>query len=204
MRYAPQVAEQKRKVSAGELAVRPYREIISNLRIQNAKELSDKSDTVGSFFDIFYGQKELHSRDGIPPGDSPVVSPTEQYNGTYGWLWFEPLIAAPFVTVAQTGTIGEAFVQLEPCAVNDDCLVLLPREGKLPMLFITAAIIRLERWRFTYGRKLTPSRICSFPMQRMPHLEAWVAAEIERWAELWESAVGAYLNGGSVRVGARR
>ena len=93
--------------------------------LTNASTLPRESGTIGEHFDIFYGQKELHSRDGIPSGDSLVVSPTEEYNGCYGWLSFENLIQAPFVTVAQTGTIGEAFVQMEPCGVNDDCLILL-------------------------------------------------------------------------------
>ncbi len=95
---------------------------------------------------------ELHSRDGIPPGDALVISPTEEYNGCYGWLTFANLIQAPFVTVAQTGTIGEAFVQMEPCGVNDDRLILFPKaEQALPIacLFIAAALIRLERWRFS-------------------------------------------------------
>jgi len=162
--------------------------------MENAEALPAISGTIGAFFDIFYGQKELHSRDGIAPGDSLVVSPTEQYNGCYGWLCFEPLISPPFVTVAQTGTIGEAFVQMEPCAVNDDCLILLSRDKGLPLsvLFVAAAVIRLERWRFTYGRKLTPSRICRFAMTRLPALESWVTDELRRWRTTWDTAVAAY------------
>lgn len=138
---------------------------------------------------------ELHSRDGIPPGDALVVSPTEQYNGCYGWLSFNQLIKPPFVTVAQTGSIGESFVQLEPCGVNDDCLILLPKQGKelsLANFFIAAAIVRIERWRFSYGRKLTPSRICSFNMKRMPSLEKWVEAKIDHWKDVIDGALGGY------------
>lgn len=133
-----------------------------------------------------------NSRDGIPPGDTLIISPTEEYNGCYGWLFFEKLIEPPFVTVAQTGTIGEAFVQLEPCGVNDDCLILLPKDPALPLscYFIAAAIMRIERWRFSYGRKLTPSRICSFRMERMPNIEAWVEDRLRRWSKVIESAVG--------------
>jgi hypothetical protein len=36
--------------------------------------------------------------------------------------------------LVQTGIIGESLVQLEPCAVNDDCLVLLPKEKALEEL----------------------------------------------------------------------
>lgn len=106
------------------------------------------------------------------------------------------MIQAPFVTVAQTGSIGEAFVQLEACGVNDDCLLLLPRTNQqLPnsCLFIAAAIIRLERWRFSYGRKLTPQRISSFRMSRMPELEQWVENKLQGWSEIIEAAVKGYV-----------
>jgi len=177
------------------LKATPYRELVGKARLKNAHSRRVEPNTIGELFDIYYGQKEHHSREGIPPGDSLVVSPTEQYNGCYGWLMFEQLIEAPFVTAAQTGTIGEAFVQMEPCGVNDDCLILLPKEGKpLPIacLFIAAALTRLERWRFTYGRKLTPDRICNFRMSRLPELEEWVGDKFGKWKRIIESAVEAY------------
>lgn len=195
VRYAPQVATQRHKIRSGELMTKPYTSLVGIAKLTNAQALSKEQGTIGELFDIFYGQKELHSRDGIPVGDSLVVSPTEEYNGCYGWLSFEQLIEAPFVTVAQTGTIGEAFVQMEPCGVNDDCLILLPKAGGvLPTscLFIAAALIRLERWRFSYGRKLTPSRICAFSMVRMPQLERWVEDQLSKWQKITEAAVAAY------------
>ena len=70
--------------------------------------------------------------------------------------------------MAQTGSIGEAFLQCEPCAVNDDCLVLLPKtDASLVDLILAAACLQEEKWRFTYGRKLIPTRIASF---RLPSL----------------------------------
>lgn len=151
--------------------------------------------TIGAYFDIFYGQKELHSRDGIAPGESLIISPTEQYNGTYGWLSFKNLIQPPFVTVAQTGSIGEAFVQTEPCGVNDDCLILLPKKGveaSDALLFIAAAVIRLEKWRFSYGRKLTPSRIAGYRLSISPELLKWMAVELSCWKIITEQSVDRY------------
>jgi predicted RNA methylase len=190
-RYATEIGTQRRRIKNGELSMRPYRDMLSSLRKKNAASLSSKQGTLGEYFDLFYGQKELHSRDGIAPGESLIISPCEEYNGCYGWLLFDDLIKPPFVTVAQTGTIGEAFVQLEPCGVNDDCLILLPKDPDLPLacFFIAAAILRLEKWRFNYGRKLTPSRVTSFAMQRMPELEEWVESKWQKWSELNERAV---------------
>ncbi|MET3135581.1 type I restriction enzyme M protein [Oxalobacteraceae bacterium GrIS 1.11] len=168
-RYAAEVSMQRKLITSGELAASPYRDIITSARIKNAETSKAKNNTIGYYFDVVYGQKELHSRDGIPPGDSLIISPTEKYNGTYGWLKFDNLIQPSFITVAQTGSIGEAFVQTEPCGVNDDCLILLPKIGlDIPesMLFIAAATIRLERWRFSYGRKLTA--LCRFVWNLTP------------------------------------
>ncbi len=195
VRYASEVANQRKKVKDGELIVKQYRDIAGSSRTSNAESLPSKKGTIGGFFNIFYGQKELHSRDGIAPGDSLIVSPSEEYNGCYGWLSFDPLIKPPFVTVAQTGSIGEAFVQLEPCGVNDDCLILLPKKNQdveLSVYFIAAAIIRLEKWRFNYGRKLTPSRICEFPMVTDESLKNWVKERTGEWSKICESAVKHY------------
>lgn len=176
-RYAQEVVTQRRAIIDGELSVEPYREMVTGTRLNNAGALPSEKGTIGGSFDILYGMKELHSREGMVPGPSLVISPTEQYNGTYGWLEFPRLIQPPFVTVAQTGSIGESFVQLEPCAVNDDCLVLLPKEGgKASMvdLVLAAACLRSEKWRFTYGRKLTPSRIAAFCFPTSRAIRAWV------------------------------
>ncbi|MFA7242330.1 MAG: N-6 DNA methylase [Sulfuricellaceae bacterium] len=194
-RYAFEIVKQRALVEAGDLAPQDYRNLLSKKRLKNAAILPSLPGTIGEYFDIFYGQKELHSRDGIPPGESLIISPTEQYNGTYGWLTFKTLICPPFVTVAQTGSIGEAFVQTEPCGVNDDCLILLPKQGQVlsdAMLFIAAAVIRLEKWRFSYGRKLTPSRIAEYRMDLPDALEMWAGERVAQWKVITEQALEPY------------
>jgi type I restriction enzyme M protein len=193
-RYAREIRGQRAAVEAGELVPAYYRSLLSSARLQNAlRPPGGGESTLGSHFDIVYGQKELHSREGIPPGRTLVVSPTESYNGCYGWLEFPSLLAPSFVTVAQTGSIGEAFVQLEPCAVNDDCLVLLPKaEASVGLLLLAASTIRLNKWRFSYGRKLTPSRIAHFPFNPPPHLVAWADGQWENWSKICEAAVAQY------------
>lgn len=186
--YAPQISRQRDLVSQGEIIPNDYKEMISEIRLQNSS-FTDRSNpgTIGAYFDIYYGQKELHSREGFSKGDSLIISPTEQYNGTYGWLDFEKLISPPFITVAQTGSIGEAFVQTEPCGVNDDCLILIPKNNEItiPHLFIVAATIRLEKWRFSYGRKLTPERIKNFPIRFDISLVSYIK---KQYTQIWEVA----------------
>ena len=194
VRYAPEVMAQRNAVSAAEVDLVDYRAHVSPLRLRNARSLPSAEGTIGGAFDVFYGMKELHSREGIPAGQTLVISPTDQYNGTYGWLDFSPAIQPPLVTVAQTGSIGEAFVQLEPCAVNDDCLVLLPKNDDLDVaqLVIAAAVLRLERWRFTYGRKLTPSRIVNIPLPLNRDLDHWITERLEAMRSVIDVALMAY------------
>lgn len=193
--YAPQICRQRELISRGDLNHEKYKEMISEARLQSSS-FDDRSDpgTIGAYFDIFYGQKELHSREGFSIGDSLIISPTEQYNGTYGWLDFEKLISPPFITVAQTGSIGEAFVQTEPCGVNDDCLILIPKKEdfSIPHLFIVAATIRLERWRFSYGRKLTPERIKDFPIRFDKTLLSYIKKQYTQISEVAERAPAIY------------
>lgn len=200
-RYAFEIAKQRALVETGELVPQDYRDLLTKKRLKNSAEIPAYHGTIGEYFDIFYGQKELHSRDGIPPGESLIISPTEQYNGTYGWLTFKTLIKPSFVTVAQTGSIGEAFVQTEPCGVNDDCLILLPKKGKTlsdAMLFIAAAVIRLEKWRFSYGRKLTPSRIAEYRFDVSGDLEAWAIERTGQWKAIAEQVLAPYLDSAEI------
>ena len=86
------------------------------------------------------------------------------------------------MTVAQTGSIGESFVQLEPCAVNDDCLILLGKSGNrvaLEDLVLVAACLQSEKWRFTYGRKLTPSRIAGFRVPAAKPLKRLITKKLK-------------------------
>lgn len=195
IRYGDEVVAQRKALTDGELEIKDYRDVITKKRSENAKALSSGKGTMGGQFEIVYGMKELHSRDGIAPGGTLVISPTEAYNGCYGWLEFGPVLKPPFVTVAQTGSIGEAFAQFEPCAVNDDCLVLLPKadEGVTEAkLLIASATLHAERWRFTYGRKLTPQRIAEFKLPDDPDLEAWVHARIEQTKKVVLEALKMY------------
>ena len=194
-RYAKEIVEQRRAIDEGDLSVKSYRDMITERRLSNAEALPVQQGTIGGLFDIFYGMKALHSREGIAPGRALVISPTEQYNGCYGWLEFPTLIKAPFVTVAQTGSIGESFVQVEHCAVNDDCLILLPKlDGKARTidLVLAAACLQSEKWRFKYGRKLTPTRIAEFPVLTSDEMDEWVESKLDDIDDVISASLAPY------------
>jgi len=154
--------------------------------------------TVGAYFDIIYGQKALHSKDGLPPGNALVISSSGMDNGCYGFFDFDEIrdppfntiLKPPFVTVPSTGSIAVAHVQEWPCGVTDDCLLLLPKEG-VPhaMLYVAAAAIRNERWRFSYGRKATPGRIADFPLPHTDELLLRISEYLSRAARIEDQAL---------------
>ena len=128
-----------------------------------------KHGTIGQYFDIAYGLKSLHNKEALLPGNTLVISSSGMDNGCYGFFDFETVLQPPFVTVPSTGSIAIAHVQELPCGVTDDCLIMLPKPG-VPhaVLYIAAAVVRNEAWRFSYGRKATPDRIDEFPVPVSP------------------------------------
>lgn len=116
--------------------------------------------TINQLFEINYGQKEYHSKENLDPGDTLLISSQGVDNGCYGFFDILPKYRPPIITIPSTGSIGEASVQTSNSCVNDDCLVLEPKK-KLPVdyLFYIVARVRIERWRYSYGRKITPYRI---------------------------------------------
>ena len=138
---------------------------ISPLVRPRGREIESKPNTIGAFFLIGYGQKALHNKTHLVPGPAIVISSSATDNGCYGFFEFDDLLKPPFITVPSTGTYGEARVQEWPCGVTDDCLVLTPKpDTKLEHMYIAAAAIRSERWRFNYGMKVTPDRISPYPL----------------------------------------
>jgi len=115
---------------------------------------------LSELFNIDYGQREYHSKENIDKGKTLLISSQGEDNGCYGFFDIEVKFKPPFITVPSTGSIGEAFVQLYPCCVDDNCLVLIPKkEYPLEYLFYIASIIRHHKWRFMYGRQITPERL---------------------------------------------
>lgn len=149
-------------------------------RLKGVKPYSSKAGTFGHYFDIGYGQKALHSKENLGPGFIPVISSSGTDNGCYGFFDFEDVIEPPFVTIPSTGSIGEAHVQEWPCGVADDAVLLVPKQGvDRSLLYVAAAVMRQERWRFNYGRKVTPSRITHFKIPTDEHMLASVRKDIE-------------------------
>lgn len=115
---------------------------------------------IGDLFDVAYGQKEYHTKRGLKGGRTLLISSQGTDNGCYGFFNIVPKYIPPIITIPSTGSIGYAFVQTEPCCVDDNCLVLVPKKHVImEYLFYVCSLIKNQKWRFMYGRQITPYRI---------------------------------------------
>lgn len=92
-------------------------------------------------------------------GNTPLVSATNLQNGVTGFVNATPEFKAPAITVERV--TGAAFVQLTDfSAVPDDVSVLIPKKNmELNNLYVIASFINYSKWRFSFARKLTPTRL---------------------------------------------
>lgn len=175
--HAPELVAFEQLLSSGAIQHRPYRGKLARLKVGSSP------DDLQSLFDISYGVSALETKENLPKGVCPVISSAGSDNGCYGLCDLtgivEYIISAPFVTVPRTGSIGESFVQMWNCGATSDCLVLYPREGTdIADMFIAAATVRLEKWRFDYSRKITPDRISALILNRNQNLKDWIKSSV--------------------------
>lgn len=181
VKYAPRFKTILSLLESGKIEPRDYHEY------SKREKPAGSHGTIGAHFEVFYGQNELETKRDLDDGDSLIISSTAAENGLYGFFDFDWLVQPPVITVPRTGSIGYAHVQEWPFGATSDCLILVPRDGvPLEYHYIAAAILRLERWRFNYGRKMTPPKIETFAMKTSKFIARKIgellmeASEIER------------------------
>lgn len=107
-----------------------------------------------------YGSKELHDKRWLKEGNDIIISSSGAENGLYGFYQFAPIYNRPILTCPSTGSISQSFVQEFPCSVDDNTLVFVPKiDTKIEILYYISALIRLDSWRYRYGRQATPTRL---------------------------------------------
>jgi hypothetical protein len=191
VRWAPQLTVLQEAVAPGELTPRLYSKTGKSRVVGRS---TGTRTTIADLFDVFYGQGELENKDVLGRGKTLVISSSGLDNGAYGFFDFPDLLAPPFVTVPRTGSIGEARVQEFPCGATSDCLLLIPKPNvPIEALYVAAATLRDERWRFDYSRKMTPERIALFPLRLDPDLLAWVRDQREQARLVEAEALRAFL-----------
>lgn len=125
-------------------------------------ENKEQITTIGKLFDIEYGQREYHNKEWLEgnEGNNVLISSKGDDNGVYGFFDIANEYNIDFITVPNTGTIGHAFLQTNNCSVDDNCLVLIPKDKiEIRQLYQIVFQIRLNKWKYRYGRQITPKRL---------------------------------------------
>lgn len=119
-----------------------------------------KEFSINNFFSIIKGNGQY--RESYDKGNTPLISATTFNNGIIDYVDTEAIFPKNTITVERIK--GTAFVQMkEYVTVPDDISVLIPKkEMSVEELFYFAYLIRRESWRFSYGRKLSPTRLKTF------------------------------------------
>ncbi|MFB3813095.1 MAG: restriction endonuclease subunit S [Terriglobales bacterium] len=108
---------------------------------------------LGDLFDIRKGKRLTKAQ--MTPGSTIFIGAIDNNNGVRDFIGQLPIHEGNTITVNYNGNgVAEAFYQPEPFWCSDDVNVLYPKFTLTPAiaLFI-ATVIRLERYRFNYGRK---------------------------------------------------
>lgn len=109
-------------------------------------------------FDIHKGKRLTKAK--MTPGTTPYIGAIDGNNGVSAFVGQKPRHPANTITVNYNGSVGEAYYQPAAFWATDDANVLYPRFDLTPaaaMFVIT--VIRLERYRFNYGRKWNKERM---------------------------------------------
>ena len=125
---------------------------------------------ISDLFRIEYGQRIYHSKGFLDSkaGKVPLISSGKNEHGWYGVFDIDP-IYQNVISVANTGSVGWAFYHNYSCCIDDNCLVLIPKIkiSDQQMVFISMLISK-DRYRYMYGRQVTPARIEKIELPDIP------------------------------------
>lgn len=107
---------------------------------------------LGDLFEINKGSR-ITKRD-QRPGTTPFIGAKMIQNGISARITGENTFPGKSISVPYNGAVGYAFYQPHAFSCGDDVHVLVPKEDVPPAaLLFVCAVLRFERYRFSYGRK---------------------------------------------------
>ncbi len=124
---------------------------------------------------------DFHSLKDLANGQVATVSRTEADNGVVGY--FEQsdggtLHPPGLITVSTVS--GDAFVQMEQFQATDNVVVCIPRQPiRHTSSYFVAAMIKGQKWRYSYGRQLYIGKLSALTIQIPWHNEALDEVAIE-------------------------
>lgn len=130
--------------------------LLGNAGLVNKNEVPNvnawRNFEIQELFEIKKGKRLTKAN--MKPGETPFVGAIDSNNGLTEWIGHEPIHEGNTITVNYNGSVAEAFYQPSPFWCSDDVNVLYP---KFPLnqyiAMFVCAVIRMEKYRFNYGRK---------------------------------------------------
>jgi len=112
-----------------------------------------KAFTLQDLFNIRKGQRLTKAN--MLPGTIPYIGASDASNGVTAHIGQKPIHKGGTITVSYNGSVAEAFYQPVDYWATDDVNVLYPKGFKLtpPSALFICTVIRMEKYRFNYGRK---------------------------------------------------
>ncbi len=103
-------------------------------------------------FDIKKGKRLTKAN--MKTGDIPFIGSIDSNNGYREYIGQKPIHTGNTITVNYNGSVAEAFYQPKDFWASDDVNVLYPRfELNQYIALFIITLIKLEKYRFNYGRK---------------------------------------------------
>lgn len=136
-----------------------YNKNISKRKKERELNISGWKDFELSFlFEIKKGKRL--TKEEFTEGDTPFIGAIDSDNGYREFIGQGPIHQGNTITVNYNGSVAEAFYQPNSFWASDDVNVLYPKFEMTPYsaLFITS-IIKMEKFRFNYGRKWNLERM---------------------------------------------
>jgi hypothetical protein len=145
-----------------------------------------------SLFDIKKGRRLTKSE--MTEGKTPFIGAIDSNNGYRQYVNVEPNHEGNTITVNYNGNgVAEAFYQAAPFWASDDVNILYPRFPlNAHVAMFICALIRKEKFRFSYGRKWHLERM----KQSVLRLPATASGEPD-WAFM-ESYIKSLPHGGAI------
>lgn len=128
----------------------------------------DLDDTEWKYFkycEVFEIKKGLRlTKANMQVGSTPFIGSTDSNNGLTNFVGQKPIHEGNVITVNYNGSVGESFYQPLPFWASDDVNVLYPRECVFPyfnayIALFVIPLIKIEQFRFNYGRKWHTDRM---------------------------------------------
>lgn len=113
---------------------------------------------LGTLFEVKKGRRLTKAQ--MAPGSTPFIGAIDSNNGLVRFVSQPPLHPGNTITVNYNGSVAEAFYQPLPYRCSDDVNVLYPKFTLTAAVgLFLATVIRLEKYRFNYGRKWHKDRM---------------------------------------------